>query len=97
MIVLSGAELVLPDRILSPGTLVIDGGRIVEIRPDAIPAAGQASSPFAFHDHYIVPGFIDVHVHGLDGTDSLDMAEGHDVELILHHVKQVVESLFRGP
>ena len=35
MIVLSGADLVLPDRILSPGTLVIDGGRIVEIRPGA--------------------------------------------------------------
>ena len=27
MIVLSGADLVLPDRIVSPGTIVIDGGR----------------------------------------------------------------------
>ena len=35
MIVLSGASLVLPDRVLSPGTLVIDDGRIAEIRPDA--------------------------------------------------------------
>ena len=43
MIVLSGAELVLPDRILSPGALVIDG---------------------ALHGHYIVPGLIDLHVHG---------------------------------
>ena len=32
MIVLSGGELVLPDRILSPGTLVIEGGRIEDIR-----------------------------------------------------------------
>ena len=32
MIVLSGAALVLPDRVLSPGTLVIDDGRIAEIR-----------------------------------------------------------------
>jgi len=30
MIVLSGASLVLPDRILSPGTLIIDGNRIAE-------------------------------------------------------------------
>ena len=37
MIVLSGAELVLPDRILTPGTLVIDGERIAEIRPGAQP------------------------------------------------------------
>jgi N-acetylglucosamine-6-phosphate deacetylase len=65
MIVLSGADLVLPDRILSPGTLVIDGGRIVEIRPDG---AGP------LHHHYIVPGFIDVHIHGLEGVDVLDGA-----------------------
>jgi N-acetylglucosamine-6-phosphate deacetylase len=71
MIVLSGAELVLPDRILSPGTLTIDGGRIVDIRAGT-PQAG-AGSPF--HGHYIVPGFIDVHVHGVDGVDSLDDGE----------------------
>jgi N-acetylglucosamine-6-phosphate deacetylase len=70
MIVLSGADLVLPDRILSHGTLVVDGGRIVEIRADAPGAIGHAA-PFAFHDHYIVPGMIDVHVHGVDGFDSL--------------------------
>jgi N-acetylglucosamine-6-phosphate deacetylase len=70
MIVLSGAALVLPDRILSPGTLVIDGERIAEIRAEA-PSAGPHSL-FAFHGHYIVPGFIDVHVHGADGVDTLD-------------------------
>lgn len=71
MIVLSGAALVLPDRILSPGTLVIDDGHIAEVRPDA-PTGGHAQSLFPFHGHYIVPGFIDVHVHGVDGVDSLD-------------------------
>jgi N-acetylglucosamine-6-phosphate deacetylase len=70
MIVLSGAALVLPDRILSPGTLVIDGGRIAEIRPDS--PTGYSPSSFAFHGHYIVPGFIDVHVHGVEGVDSQD-------------------------
>ena len=69
MIVLSGAELVLPDRILSPGTLTIDGGRIVDIR------AGSAQAGSPFHGHYIVPGFIDVHVHGVDGIDTLDEGE----------------------
>lgn len=71
MIVLSGAELVLPDRILSPGTLVIDEGRITEIRAGSGPGTAPAASPFAFHGHYIVPGFIDVHVHGVEGFDSL--------------------------
>jgi N-acetylglucosamine-6-phosphate deacetylase len=68
MIVLSGAELVLPDRILSPGTLTIDAGHIVDIKP------GSAHAGLAppFHGHYILPGFIDVHVHGVSGVDSLD-------------------------
>lgn len=69
MIVLSGAALVLPDRILSPGTLIIDNGRIVEIRPDT-PTGAHAL--FGFPGHYIVPGFIDVHVHGVGGVDTLD-------------------------
>jgi len=68
MIVLSGAEIVLPDRILSPGTLVIDAGRIVDIRPGSV----QAGTASLFHGHYILPGFIDVHVHGIAGVDSLD-------------------------
>jgi N-acetylglucosamine-6-phosphate deacetylase len=69
MIVLSGAALVLPDRILSPGTLTINDGRIVEIRPD-LPSGAHAA--FGFPGHYIVPGFIDVHVHGVAGVDTLD-------------------------
>src|SRR6185436_2785429 len=75
MIVLSGADLVLPDRVLGGGTLVLDGDRIVDVRPGA-DAAGDASSPhlhFPFAEHYIVPGFIDVHVHGVEGLDTLDL------------------------
>jgi N-acetylglucosamine-6-phosphate deacetylase len=76
MIVLSGAALVLPDRILTPGTLTIDGDRIVEVRSGPAPGAsgtGDAGSrTFTLDRHYIVPGFIDVHVHGADGIDTLD-------------------------
>jgi N-acetylglucosamine-6-phosphate deacetylase len=71
MIVLSGASLVLPDRVLVPGTLVLDGDRIVDVRADA--PGGHASA--LFHGHYIVPGFVDVHVHGIEGVDSLDGAD----------------------
>ena len=43
------------------------------------PSGSHADSHFAFHGHYIVPGFIDVHLHGVDGVDSLDRrAEGDD-------------------
>jgi N-acetylglucosamine-6-phosphate deacetylase len=77
MIVLSGADLVLPDRILTAGTLTIDDGRITQINGDSQAAP---SSPFAFHGHTIVPGFVDVHVHGVAGVDTLD--EGDAVQRI---------------
>lgn len=75
MIFLSGAALVLPDRVLDGGTIVIDGERIAEVRPGSeLPPEGGSHSAvhFSFPDHYIVPGFIDVHVHGIEGTDALD-------------------------
>jgi N-acetylglucosamine-6-phosphate deacetylase len=71
MIVLSGAEVVLPAGPLSPGTLIIDGNRIVDV-------VSGTRGPDAVHEHfdltgqYVVPGFIDVHVHGLEGVDTLD-------------------------
>jgi N-acetylglucosamine-6-phosphate deacetylase len=65
-LVLSGATLVLPDRLLSPGTLVVEGERIVDIRSGT--GAGSAA---LLHDHFIVAGFVDVHVHGLEGVDTL--------------------------
>ena len=83
MIVLSSADLVLPDRILTSGTLVIDGDRIVDVRSGSASGApggpgGDIAGPrvFAFDHHYIVPGFIDVHVHGVEGFDTLDMVDG---------------------
>ena len=80
MIRLSGADLVLPDRVLARGTLVLDGERITGIGSHLPPEGGshpvehgsQPALSFDFPDHYIVPGFIDVHVHGLEGVDTLD-------------------------
>jgi len=68
MIRLTGATLVLPDRLLSPGRIVVQDGRILEVSASSSAAAeGRDLS-----GHYIVPGFIDVHVHGVEGADALD-------------------------
>ena len=66
----SGATLVLPDRVLAPGSIVIDGGRIVEVTAGARPKSGGIAH-VDFAGHVIVPGFIDVHVHGVEGFDTL--------------------------
>ena len=68
---LSGADLVLPDRIESGQSLVIEHGRIVDFvsGPRAI---GAGESHVQVPGAVIVPGFVDVHVHGVEGMDVLD-------------------------
>jgi len=72
MIVLSGGDIVLPDRILTSASLVIDGGRIAAI--ETTRRAPAAASVIDARETFIVPGFVDVHVHGIEGHDSLDGA-----------------------
>lgn len=74
MIVLAGATLVLPDRIVDSGSLVIAEGRIQSIHRHAIDRPSSATWIDAA-GHAIVPGFIDVHVHGIEGVDVLDDAQ----------------------
>jgi N-acetylglucosamine-6-phosphate deacetylase len=71
MILLSGADLVLPDRVVTAGTLVLDGDRIVDVA-HGLRGGGDRDLHFDLAQHYIVPGFIDVHVHGVEGRDTLD-------------------------
>ena len=70
MIVVSGGDLILPGRVVSEGSLIIDGGRITAIEPHRIDPAGATIVDAT--DCYVAPGFIDVHVHGLHGHDTLD-------------------------
>lgn len=58
-------DLVLPDRVLPGGTLVIEGGRIVAVHEKGEPVGERAGG-------YIAPGFIDIHVHGGGGADFMD-------------------------
>ncbi|MBI2189106.1 MAG: N-acetylglucosamine-6-phosphate deacetylase [Acidobacteria bacterium] len=79
MIVLSGGDLVLPDRLLAGGSLIIDGARLAAVEPrDRADVAG--ATVVDARDCYVVPGFVDVHVHGIGGFDTLD--EGDPIAAI---------------
>lgn len=71
MIVLAGADVVLPDRVLPGGAVIVDGDRIaaIDARPGGVPAGAEHVDVTG---HVIVPGFVDVHVHGVEGHDVLD-------------------------
>src|SRR5688572_834618 len=71
MIVLSGADVVLADRVVSPATIIIEDDTIIDIEAGAR-APMDGALHVALDGHVIVPGFIDVHVHGVAGHDVLD-------------------------
>jgi len=77
MIALSGADVVLPDRVVQGGSIVIDQGRIAAIEPRAIDA-GAGRTVVDLANYTIVPGFVDVHVHGIEGVDVLDGPDAVD-------------------
>ncbi len=69
MLVLSGAELALPGGVQRNCSLVIENGRVAEVLADSdLPRANTHD----WRGHLIVPGFIDVHVHGVESFDVLD-------------------------
>lgn len=72
MTILSGADVILPGRVLTPGTVVLEGDRITDVF-DGVRAEGEDLT-----GHLLLPGFIDVHVHGLHGIDALDDADAID-------------------
>lgn len=71
MIVLSGADAVLADRVMSPATIIIEDDTIIDVESGARGPIDGALH-VALDGHVIVPGFIDVHVHGVAGLDVLD-------------------------
>jgi N-acetylglucosamine-6-phosphate deacetylase len=70
MLVLAGGDVVLPDRVVPAASLIIDGGRIVAIEASARLDPAGATTARA-DGCYVVPGFLDVHVHGVSGHDTL--------------------------
>ncbi|GGN37926.1 N-acetylglucosamine-6-phosphate deacetylase [Deinococcus daejeonensis] len=58
-------QLLLPGG-LTPGALHVQGGRVTAVTPD----------PAAPTDRLILPGFVDTHVHGGGGGDTMDGREG---------------------
>jgi N-acetylglucosamine-6-phosphate deacetylase len=68
-----GGDVVLPDRLADRHALIVEAGRVVEIVADA--SAGAAGDQIVdASDCVIVPGLVDVHVHGVAGHDVLDGA-----------------------
>lgn len=63
-------RIITPNRIITGGTVLTEGHRILAVAEDDIPISGAVE--IDAKGQYISPGFIDIHVHGGGDSDFMD-------------------------
>jgi N-acetylglucosamine-6-phosphate deacetylase len=76
---ISHANVYLPDRIIEDGAVFIKNGQICGIyeRGETLPS--QADVNIDAEGRMLVPGFVDVHVHGGGGVEAMDASPDNKV------------------
>jgi N-acetylglucosamine-6-phosphate deacetylase len=67
--------VVLEDRLLPDGQVAVEGGRIASVRPAGSRSESGSAQVTDLEGGYLVPGFVDLHVHGGAGADFMDGTE----------------------
>jgi N-acetylglucosamine-6-phosphate deacetylase len=75
--ILANACLIFPDEIRDGLQVVVEQGKIAAIHPPAsrLPKTGErerGNDVIDLHGNYLAPGFIDLHVHGGLGHDTME-------------------------
>ena len=70
-ILLRKARIVLPKRTLEAASLLIENGRISRVFDSATGSSPKADSEVDLANLTLFPGFIDVHIHGAVGVDTM--------------------------
>ena len=97
-LLITGATVVGADEVWSPGWLAAAGGRIQSMGPGDAPGGVRAevSALGVVVDGgggVLLPGFIDLHVHGGDGADAMDAAPDGLRRMARFHARHGVTSL----
>src|SRR6266849_8393666 len=88
----TGGTIVLENRLVPNGQVDVENGRIQAVRET--PSSGQRSGKrIELHGGFLVPGFIDLHVHGGAGADFMDGTEEAFRTAIHAHTRHGTTSL----
>ncbi|RAV17194.1 N-acetylglucosamine-6-phosphate deacetylase [Mycolicibacterium sp. GF69] len=84
MTLIAAGTMVLDDQVCKPGWLATSAGRIIDCAPGPAPRPPDHDFP----EHVVVPGFVDMHVHGGGGasyTDGISSQIEQAAEFHLRH------------
>lgn len=69
---LRNARIVLPDRVTEPSSILIDGDRIARVFDAESRPSIKVESIVDLAGLTVFPGFIDIHIHGAIGVDTME-------------------------
>lgn len=81
-----------PDQVLAPGTVLVEGGRITAVGTADTLAVPAEAKIIDAQGKAVVPGFIDIHMHGLMGHDSM----GPDLAYVIRDLPAFGVTAFLG-
>ncbi|MGH9875044.1 MAG: N-acetylglucosamine-6-phosphate deacetylase [Pyrinomonadaceae bacterium] len=80
-LLLHNARLVLPDREIQSGAILIDNENILRISIGELSVGSRSDEQLDLSGLTLFPGFIDVHIHGAAGVDTME-ATAVDLERV---------------
>jgi N-acetylglucosamine-6-phosphate deacetylase len=72
MMVIINGRVVGPHGVLEHHCVVVEAGKIKQVAPTAQVLWPEDAQVIDAHDSFVAPGFVDMHVHGALGHDSMD-------------------------
>ncbi|MFH9247100.1 N-acetylglucosamine-6-phosphate deacetylase [Streptomyces lydicus] len=93
--VLAGARIARPSGVVGSGRITVEGGRIAGVHSrDVDPAGGgDAAGVVDLTGHLIVPGFVDMHVHGGGGGSFSSADPGECMTVVETHRRRGTTSM----
>jgi N-acetylglucosamine-6-phosphate deacetylase len=91
MTVLAGARVVTPQRILTPGWVEVEDGRITYVGEE--PSPSGSADVVDLGGAWLLPGFVDLHMHGGGGADVTKGADDMAAAVAYHRSRGTTSTL----